>query len=232
MLVVRKKVVSGSIGPRWSKAKVAKWLEIGAIPAIAGLWLPDWVGGYANFFQTGDAYHFPKIAIPPVLTYVGALILIKVCLEGIRDMGRYYRAAQILGLSAIVLALASVPLHFAARKPDVWFALELLSIGLAAFLGGCVLWVTIAKVAEITMETRTLMTRNAVLALNSAALVTGACAVLQVLRGAPTWTGWLRAAVIFFTAAFIACRIGVHFYRTQKYIGAAFARPPEEQYWV
>lgn len=44
---LKKRVVSGSIRPRWPKARVLRWLEWGAIPTILGLWLPDWVGGYA-----------------------------------------------------------------------------------------------------------------------------------------------------------------------------------------
>jgi hypothetical protein len=232
MALVKKKVVSGFIKPRWSKAKVVKWLEIGAVPTILGLWIPDWVGGYAHVFQL-DGRHRPiEFPFPPFLTYAGAVILIKACLEGIRDMGKHYKAARILGLLSIASALASVPLHFAATGPDLWFALELLSIGLAAFLGTGVLWITVVKVAEITMESRTRAAAGVILLLNAAALVAGAGAVLQILLGAAGWQVFLRIAVVLFTAAFVACRYAVHCYKTQKYIGTSFVSAPDEQYWV
>jgi hypothetical protein len=232
MALVTKKVVSGFIRPRWPKAKVVKWLEIGAIPAILGLWMPDWVGGYAHIFQADGIHRFVAFPFPPILTYVGAVILIKACLEGIRDMGIHYRAARILGFLAIALAGISVPLHFAASGPNLWFALELLSIGLAAFLGAGVLWITVVKVAEITMESRTRTTADVILVLNAAALVAGASSVLKVLLESPGWPIFLRIAVTLFTAAFAACRYGVHCYGTQKYIGASFVSAPDEQYWV
>jgi hypothetical protein len=232
MALVKKKVVSGFIRPRWPKAKVVKWLEIGAIPAILGLWMPDWVGGYAHIFQADGIHRFVAFPFPPILTYVGAVILIKACLEGIRDMGIHYRAARILGFLAIALAGISVPLHFAASGPNLWFALELLSIGLAAFLGTGVLWITVVKVAEITMESRTRTTADVILVLNAAALVAGASSVLKVLLESPGWPIFLRIAVTLFTAAFAACRYGVHCYGTQKYIGASFVSAPDEQYWV
>jgi hypothetical protein len=232
MALVKKKVVSGFISPRWPKAKVVKWLEIGAVPAILGLWMPDWVGGYAHIFQADGIHRFVAFPFPPILTYVGAVILIKACLEGIRDMGIHYKAARILGFLAIALAGISVPLHFAASGPNLWFALELLSIGLAAFLGTGVLWITVVKVAEITMESRTRTTADVILVLNAAALVAGAGSVLKVLLGSPGWPIFLRIAVTLFTAAFAACRYGVHCYGTQKYIGASFVSAPDEQYWV
>jgi len=208
------------------------WLEIGAVPAILGLWMPDWVGGYAHIFQPDGIHRFVEFPFPPIFTYVGAVILIKACFEGIRDMGIHYRAARILGFLAIALAVVSVPLHFAASGPNLWFALELLSIGLAAFLGTGVLWITVVKVAEITMESRTRTTADAILALNVAALVAGAASVLKVLLGSPGWPIFLRISVMLFTAAFAACRYGVHCYKTQKYIGASFVSAPDEQYWV
>ncbi len=232
MTLVKKKVVSGFIKPRWAKMKVIRWLEIGAIPAILGLWIPDWAGGYANGFLVDGLHRFLEFPFPPVLTYVGAVILIKACLEGIHDMGKHYKAARILGLLAIVFALASIPLHFAASGPNVWFALEILSIGLAAFLGTGVLWITVVKVAEITMERRTRTTAGIILAFNITALIAGAGAVFQILRGAVSWPVFLRTAVALFTAAFAACRYGVHCYKTQKYIGTTFVSVPDEQYWV
>lgn len=232
MAVVKKKVVSGSIKPRWPRTKVVRWLEIGAVPAILGLWIPDWVGGYAHIFEATDRHRIVEFPFPPLITYFGAVILIKACLEGIRDMGRHYRAARILGILAIAFALISIPLHFAAAGPSYWFALEILSIGLAAFLGTGVLWITVVKVAEITMESRTRTTANFILVLNAAALVAGAGSVLKILLGAPGWPLFLRIAVALFTAAFAACRYGVHCYKTQNYIGTSFVSAPEEQYWV
>lgn len=214
MVLVKKKVVSGFIRPRWPRTKVVKWLEIGAVPAIVGLWIPDWVGGYAHIFQATDRHRVVEFPFPPFLTYFGAVILMKACLEGIRDMGMHYRAARILGILSIAFAIVSIPLHLAAAGPNYWFALEILSIGLAAFLGTGVLWITVIKVAEITMESRTRTTAHVILVLNTAALVAGAGAVLNILLGAPGWPLFLRIAVTLFTAAFAACRYGVHCYRT------------------
>lgn len=232
MALVKKKVVSGFIKPRWPRTKVVRWLEIGAVPAILGLWIPDWVGGYAHIFQASDHYRIIEFPFPPFLTYLGAAILIKACLEGIRDMGTHYRAARILGILAIAFALISLPLHFAAAGPNIWFALEILSIGLAAFLGTGVLWITVIKVAEITMESRTRSAGNVILVLNAAALVAGAGAVLKVLLADPGWPILLRIAVTLFTATFTACLYGVHCYKTQKFIGTSFVSAPDEQYWV
>ena len=87
MEALKKKVIPGSIDPRWKKSRVVKWLEIGAIPAIIGMWFPDWAGQYIHK-MSGTAYAFPpSLAFPPVIVYVGALILWKACLEGAKDMG-------------------------------------------------------------------------------------------------------------------------------------------------
>ena len=50
--------------------------------------------------------------------------------------------------------------------------------------------------------------------------------------GNPAWPLVLRACVVLFTGAFLACRYGVYCYRAQTSIGAAFAAAPDEQFWV
>jgi hypothetical protein len=231
MSTPRKTVVSGSIRPRWPKARVLKWLEWGAIPAILGLWLPDWAGGYAAAF-TGAPPGPGALPFPPVVTYAGAVILFVGCLEGIRDMGVHYRLARALAILAVLSAAASIPLHFLAAGPGPVFAAELLSIGLAAALGTAVLGITIAKVAEIATETRARRTRDAVVALGASATAAGVASAALVVAGSPGWPIALRLCVVLFTAAFVACRYGVYCYRAQTSIGAAFAAAPDEQFWV
>lgn len=228
----KKKVISGAIAPRWPKTRVVRWLELGAIPALVGLWFPDWVGGYAQAFGAGTALPF-RIAFPPLLTYVGAVILLVGCAQGIRRMGWHFWALTVLGALAVGFAGLSVALHFGlGPDPDATFALLVLSIGLAAFFASGVLWLTIAKVAEITTETRTTLTKQVVLAgaiLGLGSIVIGA---VQVLSGSETWPIWLRIAVGLFSVTFVACRYGVYCYKTQRSIGAAFVRRPEEQFWI
>lgn len=231
MATLKKRVVSGSIAPRWPKARVLRWLEWGSIPAILGLWLPDWVGGYATAW--GGAKLSPlAVPFPPVLTYSGAVILFVGCLEGIRDMGAHYRVARILAVLAVLSAVASLPLHFLADGPGPAFAAELLSIGLAAALGTGVLGLTIAKVAEIATETRARRTRDAVAVLGVVATAAGVASAVLVVIGNSAWPLALRACVVLFTGAFLACRYGVYCYRAQTSIGAAFAAAPDEQFWV
>ncbi len=75
MSITIKKSVSGSIKSRWPKPRVVKWLEIGAVPALLGLWLPDWVGGYHDLFNGIGKWY----SLPPLLTYIGAVILLVAC---------------------------------------------------------------------------------------------------------------------------------------------------------
>lgn len=56
----KKKVISGQIDPRWPKPRVVKWLELGAIPAIVGMWIPDWAGQYIHKIS-GTDYIFPPL---------------------------------------------------------------------------------------------------------------------------------------------------------------------------
>lgn len=229
----KKKVVSGFIQPRWPRPKVVQWLEVGAIPAILGLWLPDWAGGYiAEARGLEPAWWAP--AFPPLLVYVGALILLKACWEGIRDMGWHYRSLQVSGILAVLFAGLSLPAHFLRNGTtgDLWFGLEILAIGLAAFFATGFFWFTIAKVAEITTETRTVLTKIAVLVFNFGALAAGGTTVIAIWLGIPEWTLLLRLTIGLFTVAFAFCRYAVHCYKTQTSIGATFAEAPDEQFWV
>lgn len=227
--VVKKRVVNGSLRPRWPKPRVVRWLELGAIPAIAGLWIPDWAGAYA-----GKAAWLAAVpAFPPVVTYAGAVILLKACAEGIKDMGVHYRALRISGGLALAFAVVSLPLHFLVTAlPRVGLALTLLSIGLAAFFATGFFWFTIAKVAEITVEVRTARTRQAVAVAGVAGLLLGGATVVGVLLDDLRWPLLLRATVAAFTVAFGLCRYGVHCYKTQRSIGATFSADPAEQFWA
>lgn len=231
MVTPKKRVVAGSIRPRWSKARVLRWLEWGAVPALLGLWLPDWVGGYAAAWEGVPAGPL-AVPFPPVVTYAGAVVLFVGCLRGIEDMGRHYRAARLLAGLAVAAAGASLVLHFGVDGPGPVFAAELLAVGLAAAFGTGVLAITIAKVAEIATETRARRARDAVVLLGAAATLAGGVAVALAAAGSPEWPLALRACVVLFTAAFLACRFGVWCYRAQTSIGAAFAAAPDKQYWV
>jgi len=233
MSTTKKTVVSGFIRPRWPKPKVVQWLEVGAIPAILGLWLPDWSGGYIAE-ASGGAPPLSGFAFPPVLVYVGAVILLKACWEGIRDMGWHYTGLRVSGILAVALAGLSLPLHFlrGGTGGDWWFAGEILSIGLAAFFATGFFWFTIAKVAEITVETRTEVTKIAVLVFDVLALATGGATVIAIALDSAAWPVLLRATLALFTVAFGLCRYAVHCYKTQKSIGATFVTAPDEQFWV
>ena len=233
MEILKKKVIAGTIKPRWKKARVVKWLEIGAIPAIVGMWFPDWAGQYIHKMSGTDYIFSPFLAFPPLVVYVGALILWKACLEGVKDMGWHYKGVQISGTLAVTCAGLSVISHFFIQPGSaVAFAITILFVGLAAFFATGFFWFTIAKVAEISIETRTEVTKKVVLVLDIVALALGAGTVLSILIGADIWPALLRLTVFVFTAAFFFCRYAVYCYKTQKSIGAAFAVPPEEQFWV
>lgn len=228
-----KKVIPGTIKPRWPKPKVVRWLEIGAVPAIVGMWFPDWAGQYIHK-MSGESYVFPpSLAFPPVVVYVGAVILLKACLEGIKDMGWHYKGARLSGALAVICAGLSVVSHFFIREGSMnAFALTILFVGLAAFFATGFFWFTIAKVAEISTETRTKVTKYVVLVLNFLALLLGAITVLAILGNSSKWPMLLRLTVLTFTVAFLFCRYAVYCYKTQKSIGANFVLPPEEQFWV
>ncbi len=229
----KKKVISGSINPRWPKPRVVKWLELGAIPAIVGMWIPDWAGQYIHKMSGADYIFPPSLAFPPLVVYIGALILWKACLEGVKNMGWHYNGVKISGTLAVLCAGLSVIAHFFIQpESNVAFAITVLCIGLAAFFATGFFWFTIAKVAEISTETRTEVTKYSVLILNISALALGAATVLSILAGSSSWPLLLRLTVAVFTAAFLLCRYAVYCYKTQKSIGAAFVKPPEEQFWV
>lgn len=233
MEALKKKVIPGSIDPRWKKSRVVKWLEIGAIPAIIGMWFPDWAGQYIHKMSGTDYAFPPSLAFPPVIVFVGALILWKACLEGAKDMGWHYRGIQISGTLAVASAGLSVVFHFfIAPGSMIAFAVTILFIGLAAFFATGFFWFTIAKVAEITTETRTEVTKYIVLVLDIAALLLGGITVIAILLNSGYWPVLLRITVFAFTVAFLFCRYAVYCYKTQKSIGADFAAPPEEQFWV
>ncbi len=230
-MTTKKKVISGSISPRWPKPRVVRLLEAGAVPALVGLWIPDWVGGYARAFGAAEAGPLPW-AFPPALTYLGAVVLLVGCAQGIREMNPHFQALKLLGALALASAGLSVLLHFLlGAKADAKFALLIAAVGLATFFASAVLLVTIAKVAEITIETRTRVTKRVVLAGMILGLASSLVAAAEVLSGRAAWVLWLRLMTVFFGATFIACRYGVHCYKTQRSIGATFVRSPEEQFW-
>lgn len=229
MSLVQKKVVSGSIHPRWTKSRVVRWLQIGGLGAAAGLWLPDWAGGYIAWSHAGNGPL--AVPFPPVLAYIGAAILCKGCLESIRDMGWHYRAARAMATLATWLAVASFGWQCVVENRGPSLAMLLVSIGLTAFSVTCVVWLTTAKVAEIAGDPRARVSQDIVLALNLAALGATAVAALAVVSDGP-WETWLRVAVTLFTAALLGCCYGAYSYQQQTSIGAAFAFAPDDQFWV
>jgi len=218
---VKKKAVPGSLKPRWTKDRVVLWLEIGAVPAIVGLWFPDWVGSYAS----GSFLGIPPL--PPLLTYIGAVILLKACFEGIKGMGFHFRGLLISGGLTLVSAAASLALQL-ARHPYA----SLASTGFAAFFAAGFFWFTIGKIAEITQETRTRVTWHAVWVLSAVSLLVYLFGVHRI-AGGDSINGFiiLRLGVALFTVVFGFCRYAVHCYKTQGSLGARFNVAPDEQYW-
>jgi hypothetical protein len=219
MGVTKKKAISGFIRPRWPKERVVRWLEAGAVPAVLGLWLPDWVGAYTRGV---DLFAPPVwLAFPPVLTYAGALILLKACYEGIKNMGYHFKGLVVSGGICVLSALLSVLFQFLGFRPAA-----LVFIGLGAFFAAGFFWFTIGKVWEITQEARTKVTWHFVWVLSLLALgayLSGAALNSPLL---------LRAGVGLFTADFLFCRYGVHCYKTQTSIGARFKDNPDDQFWT
>jgi len=224
--VVKKRAISGSIEPRWPKPRVVRWMEIGAIPALAGLWFPDWLGS----FQAGSfGSLLPGVpALPPLLTYVGAVILLIACYEGIKNMGLHFRGVIVSGALSVASAVASLATALLGFE-----TISLLFTGLAAFFASGFLWFTIGKVAEISQESRTRVTWWLVAVLASVALGVWGGGLYAMSTGAREF-GFtlLRAGVLVFTTTFIAARYGVHCYKTQTSIGAGFRSAPDDQYWA
>ena len=223
MSQTKKKAVSGWIKPRWPKERVTKWLEFGAIPAVIGLWFPDWIGGFAG----DSAFHIPLPFMPPFLTYIGALILLKACYEGIRNMGLHFKGLLISGGLALSAAGASVVLWL-LKMPVATLTL----IGLAAFFAAGYIWFTIGKVWEITQETRAHVTWHAIWIGSVIAAAAYLLGISQLAAGGASGVLWLRIGVALFTAVFFICRYGVHIYKTQQSIGARFEQTPDDQYWA
>ncbi|MCF6356324.1 MAG: hypothetical protein L3J54_00835 [Draconibacterium sp.] len=230
MDITLKEHITGGIKPRWTKKKVVKWLEWGAVPAILGLWLPDWSGGYIQLFsELNNSW----LAFPPLLLFVGAVILLKASAEGIRNMGWHYKGVLYSGFLAIALAGASLVWHFfISRNPQVFGSLTLFSIVLAISFSVAFLWFTIAKVAEIAVERRTLRIRNIIVVLGVVSLLAGSVASLLIYLQHPYYKYLIRLTIILFTICFGFCRYGVYCYKTQKSIGATHTTPPDEQFWI
>lgn len=228
MAVLEKKQLSGFINPRWMKARCVRYWEIGAIPCILGVWMPDFVEQYA-LLMAGQPNH----AFPPVITYVGALFLFAACAHAIEKMGFHYNIVMAGGWGAVTLAGLSVLFHFMITPGEpLMLALTVLCIGLCAYAATSMFYMTISKAAEIGMETRMARDQTAVLILNHAALLMGGASVIAILLQSPLWVLLLRVTVILFTMAWIACRTAVYFFKTDKSIGVFFAKPPDEQFWI
>ena len=106
---VKKSAISGSIDPRWPKPRVVRWLEVGAVLAILGLWWPDWLGAYG---QGAVRYIPPLIApMPPLLTYVGAVVLLIACYQGVKDMGSHFKGVVVAGSLSLASATARTSLR-------------------------------------------------------------------------------------------------------------------------
>lgn len=222
---VKKKAVSGSIEPRWPKARVVRWLEIGAIPAIVGLWWPDWLGAYGQV--PGHSLPPAVPAFPPLLTYVGAVILLIACYQGVKGMGAHFRGVVISGALSLLAATASVATQLLGLS-----AVSLLFTGLAAVFATGFLWFTIGKVAEITQESRTWLTWRAVAAMTVITALIYLSGAYLFAVGSDAALVVLRTGVASLTVTFGLCRYGVHCYKTQTSIGAGFRSDPDHQYWA
>lgn len=222
---IKKKAVSGSLNPRWRKPKVVRWLEVGAIPAIVGLWWPDWLGSYGG----GDAAYLPPLLspFPPLPTYVGAVILLIACYQGIKDMGYHFKGVKVCGALCVSAAVASIVAQL-AWSPYA----SLLFTGLAAVFAAGFFWFTIGKVAEITQESRTRATWWAVLVLTVATAAVYLTGLYLFATGAAIGFAVMRGAIVLLTATFGLCRYGVYCYKTQTSIGASFRDDPDRQYWA
>lgn len=222
---IKKKAISGSIDPRWPKPKVVKWLEIGAMPAILGLWWPDWLGAYG----AGGAAYLPPLLppFPPLLTYVGAVILLGACYQGIKDMGHHFKGVKVTGALCVAAAVASIAAQLAGSP----YA-SLLFTGLAAVFAAGFFWFTIGKVAEITQESRTRATWWAVLVLTVVTAAVYLSGLYLFATGAAIGFAVMRGAIVLLTATFVLCRYGVYCYKTQTSIGAGFLDDPDRQYWA
>jgi hypothetical protein len=237
--IKKKKAVSGFIEPRWPKERVVKWLEIGAVPAIVGLWFPDWLGSFGR----GEVPFIPPLLpiLPPLLSYGGALILLKACYEGIKNMGFHFKGLLISGTVCVLSAVISIVLVFTGQS-----LLSLLLTGSAAFFAAGFFWFTIGKVYEITQEKRTRITWHFVWVLSVLALAVYAAGWFLLFRQSPAGIGstvpagpdvpgaffLIRIGVAVITLAFFFCRYGVYCYKTQTSIGARFAISPDDQYWI
>lgn len=228
MDILEKKQVSGFINPRWMKPRCVRYWEIGAIPAILGLWIPDFAGQYALKMAGESNYAFP-----PFITYVGALFLFAACIHAIEKMGTHYNIVIIGGWSAVALAGVSVILHFMITPGNyTMLALTILCIGLCAYAATMMLYMTIAKAAEIGMETRMARGQLFILISTHFALLLGGATTVAIFMQSEAWILLLRLTVIAFTAAWFACRLAVYYFKTDKSIGVFFAEPPDEQFWV
>lgn len=228
MTVLEKKQLSGFINPRWVKPRCVRYWEIGAIPAILGLWIPDFVGQYALKMAGEENYAFP-----PFLTYVGALFLFAACAHAIENMGTHYKLMLAGGWTAIALAVLSVLLHWGLQPGGYgFFAVFILCIGLCAYAATMMFYFTISKAAEIGMETRMENTRKAVMILAHVSLVFGGFSVIAIALESSLWIPLLRTAVLLFSITWIICRLGVYFFKEDKSIGVTFVKPPDEQFWI
>jgi hypothetical protein len=233
MGIIIKQQIVGSINPRWSKKKIVRWLEWGAVPAILGLWIPDWSGGYIQLLSTTPGIKSQWGTFPPMLTYIGALILFKACIEGVKNMGYHYRGVLWCGWTAVTFAGLSCIWHFLIEFNSSFYgALTLLFIWLAAFFSVGFFWFTIAKVAEISAETRTLWTQKIVIFLGVTALLTGAVTVILIYYQHPWFVYLLRSTLLLFTLTFGFCRYGIYCYKSQRSIGANHTILPNDQYWI
>jgi hypothetical protein len=223
---VKKKAVSGFIKPRWTKDRVVKYLERGAVPTILGLWWPDWLGAYAG----GASFVIPPPVpvLPPLLTYIGAVFLLLGCFQGIKNMGYHFRGLKITGVLTVFSAALSLVFVFVPGLK----VLSLAFSGLAGYFGAGFMWFTISKVHEISQERRAKNTALAILVFDQITLLIYAAGLILLVLNNPA-AGYLllRAGVVSLTMTFFFCRYAVFVYKTQTSIGAKFAQAPDVQYW-
>lgn len=205
------------------KPLVVALLWIGAILAIAGLWIPSWVKALAG----GEALFGLALFRTPVVTYLGAIILWLGCVLGVRGMGKHGRYVFWLGICAIAAAIISWILALVGVLPSA----ILLLVGIAAFLATLFIYWTLDKVEEIILDKVVGRVKRVVLGLNFVGIILGAIAVVVGLSSISYMVSLTYATVAVYTVTWIIACIGIYRYQTEKRLAGEFAVPPEEQVW-
>ncbi len=140
----------------------------GAVLAIIGLWLPNWVAPLIDDVK-------PFLNLPafrtPLVSYSGYIVLWVACIlvVGLRGSAGNYKAPGWVGLVSVIMVIASSILAQLGGPTNI--ILLLFTIG--SFLATLFIYWTMAKVSEIRS-----MIKRAVWLLNLVALILGSIAAV------------------------------------------------------